>query len=369
MTTHTFSFVVLAVFLSGCIRPADNRSLLDAEVGQSSGGGLTVRVIDGQAQITSLRTGVVTLWAQAPTFSMQVTADATAPASYRVEVKNCLTNSTMTATSVGEPPRSVPRVDDGSDPTTCRWDVEFEQVSILERLVVVPTDADSTTEWSFAVMGDIQTALEEVHEIFDRINQDPDLSFVVSTGDLVENATMEEYELLLQQYDSLTIPYYSTIGNHELEASAKRWHDRFGRFNIHFEFRNTLFSFVDSGNATIDPIIYDQLDRWLDEGKDRVHIFGTHYPPLDPIGVRNAAFRSRKEAAKLLTRLARGNVDLTLYGHVHSFYAFENAGIPAYISGGGGATQEKWDGIGRHYLKVRVDPEMGIDSVAVVRID
>ena len=62
-----------------------------------------------------------------------------------------------------------------------------------------------------------------------------------------------------------------------------------------------------------------------------------HIPPVDPIGVRNGSFANRNEAAKLLTRLARGGVDLTLYGHIHSYYAFENAGIPAHISGGGGA--------------------------------
>ena len=83
-----------------------------------------------------------------------------------------------------------------------------------------------------------------------------------------------------------------------------------------------------------------------------MHVVVTHIPPLDPVGERNAAFGSRAEAAKLLQRLASGTVDLTLYGHVHSYYAFGNAGIPAYISGGGGAHPEKLDGIGRHYLAV-----------------
>jgi hypothetical protein len=36
-----------------------------------------------------------------------------------------------------------------------------------------------------------------------------------------------------------------------------------------------------------------------------------HIPPLDPTGVRNGAFASRSEAAKLLARLAEGGVDLS----------------------------------------------------------
>jgi predicted phosphodiesterase len=71
----------------------------------------------------------------------------------------------------------------------------------------------------------------------------------------------------------------------------------------------------------------------------------------------------------LVARLASGKVDLTLYGHIHSFYAFANAGIPAYISGGGGAIPERLDGIGRHFLTIDVDPVSQLFQVAVVRVD
>ncbi len=60
---------------------------------------------------------------------------------------------------------------------------------------------------------------------------------------------------------------------------------------------------------------------------------------------------------------------MTIYGHIHSYYAFSNAGIPAYISGGGGAIPERFDGIGRHYLTVDVDPVSGVIETGLVRID
>ena len=114
----------------------------------------------------------------------------------------------------------------------------------------------------------------------------------------------------------------------------------------------------------------DWLDGWLAAGRGNVHVVGMHIPPLDPSGIRNGAFASRGEASKLLAKLAAGGVDLTLYGHVHSYYAFENAGIPAYVSGGGGSIPERFDGMGRHYLVVDVDPGAGrVLSVGVVRID
>ena len=94
-----------------------------------------------------------------------------------------------------------------------------------------------------------------------------------------------------------------------------------------------------------------------------------HIPPLDPAGTRNGAFASRLEANKLLSLLASGKVDTTFYGHVHSYYAYSNAGIPAYITGGGGAIPEQLDGIGRHYLTVDVDPARQLSQVAMVRVD
>jgi hypothetical protein len=62
-------------------------------------------------------------------------------------------------------------------------------------------------------------------------------------------------------------------------------------------------------------------------------------------------------------------VDVTLYGHIHSYYHFENAGIPAYISGGGGSHPERFDQIGRHFLLVHADPVSETLRVEVVRVD
>ena len=94
-----------------------------------------------------------------------------------------------------------------------------------------------------------------------------------------------------------------------------------------------------------------------------------HIPPIDPIGVRNGSWASRSEAAKLLGRLAEGRVDLTLYGHVHSYYEFDNAGIPAFISGGGGAIPERFDRIGRHFMVFEVDAQQGVLRKDVVKVD
>jgi hypothetical protein len=205
--------------------------------------------------------------------------------------------------------------------------------------------------------------------VFERLNEDPELRFVVSTGDLVDTGVRKELTRFQREMQTLQIPMFSTVGNHEMGAEPQAWHELFGPFNVHFTFKGARFSLVDSDNATIDPHVYDWLDDWLDEADREIHVVLTHYPPLDPVGLRGGGFRAKKEGAKLMQRLADGHVDALFLGHIHSYYAFSNAGVPSFISGGGGAIEERLDGIGRHYLKVRARPHEGIDDVAIVRVD
>jgi predicted phosphodiesterase len=249
---------------------------------------------------------------------------------------------------------------------SCAFVVSVEDGALLE---LGPVGSERDEAFTFAVLSDVQSAVDRVHEVFARINLDPELSFVVSTGDLVDTGAREELVRFQQELAILEVPLFSTVGNHEMGAPPQPWHERFGPFNVHFLFKGTSFSLLDSGNATIDPHIYDRLDGWLNEAKQRPHVVLTHVPPLDPIGLRGGAFRSRKEAAKLMQRLADGRVDALFLGHIHSYYAFSAAGVPSYISGGGGAIPERLDGIERHYLRVRMHPERGIEDVAVVRVD
>tara|TARA_R110002095_G_scaffold49339_2_gene43574 strand:- start:437 stop:1522 length:1086 start_codon:yes stop_codon:yes gene_type:complete len=344
---------------SSCVRPAEERSKLDQEVGKASLDDLSIEVENGQAAVQRISTERITLWAQAP--ALQVKFSSESARDITIELFNCMPTAELQIGQAVQSPTSQPR------PTHCIFDIGLPAGESL--VSIAPPDWQSEESFLFADMGDIQTAMDSVDEIFDAISAEPGVRFVMSTGDVVETGAPEEYELFLEKVTHLDVPFFSTIGNHELTEDITRWHDLFGTLSTHFRFKGVDFSYVDSGNASLDPSLHSRLDRWLDEGKDRIHIFGTHYPLFDPVGVRNAGFRSRSEASKLLVQLARGQVDLTLYGHVHSLYKFENAGIPAFISGGGGALPERFDGIDRHFLLINPDPAEGrIVSIETRRI-
>jgi hypothetical protein len=201
------------------------------------------------------------------------------------------------------------------------------------------------------------------------MNAEPGLSFLLGAGDLTRQGGHEELQRFQRELLALDVPYYTTLGNHELGQSPSLYQDYFGRGSFSFVFRGVRFTLLDSASATLDPTVYDWLDDWLDQGRKDFHVVGMHIAPIDPAGTRNGSFASRAEASRLIGRLAAAEVDLTVYGHVHSYYAFENAGIPAFISGGGGAVPERFDNVGRHFMVFDVDADGGLLDSKVVQVD
>ncbi len=210
--------------------------------------------------------------------------------------------------------------------------------------------------------------MAKLQDMFTKIKADPAIRFVVSSGDITEDGTAAEYARFRSELATLGVPFYSTCGNHDVSIGDMIWHLQMGRHSLHFAFKGAAFTFTDSADATIDPAVYDWLDAQLQAARDRWHLFVTHFPPVDPSGVRNGSFSSRREAAKLVARLIAGAVDLTIYGHVHTHIAYENGGIEAHISGGGGGWPMRWDGLDRHFLTVDIDPVSRTHQVKLVRV-
>jgi 3',5'-cyclic AMP phosphodiesterase CpdA len=351
--------------LAGCLEVADGRARRDARVGQASAAGATITVADGLAAVRGLGADHVRLWAQAPVLDVALTVPAGAP-SFAIVVENALGDAALTA----EDPAIVVSAETRPVPTEGHWTLALPATAARAvRLRLAPPDEAAAGPWRFAAFADVQEKIDEVQDIYARMNEDPTIRFVVMSGDLTSRGSVGELERFQREMKSLNVPIYATLGNHELGTRDDLFHDYFGRGNCHFGFRGAQFTLLDSASATLAPAAYDWLYGWLAGGLDRPHYVFMHIPPLDPAGTRAGAFASRLEANRLLSLLAGGRVDLTIYGHVHSYYAYSNAGIPAYITGGGGAIPEQLDGIGRHYLVVDVDPATQHTTVGLVRVD
>jgi hypothetical protein len=351
----------LLAVLGACTRPGESRALAELEVGAMAQSGVTVQAAGGLAAIRALGDRNLDLWSQTPDLGLSVTIDDAAAGSFTIVARNTLGDAVLTENGV-----MYPRAPGGA-PTVATFTIALGAGT--HALRIAPPDADRLEPYRFAAMADIQNALPAVDDMFRAISAVPDLRFVVGMGDITERGDIDEYDLFDRQLQTLAIPFYTTLGNHELWGPAERFFARYGRASFHFGFKGAAFTFVDSGDAGLDPLVEGWLAGWLAEAKDQVHVFLTHIPPLDPFGGRYGSFRSAEDGRRLLAQLVRGHVDLTLYGHIHTYIKFENAGIPAYISGGGGALPMRWDGIDRHFLAVTIDPAAGsIGNVEVHRV-
>jgi Icc protein len=359
-------FVGAQIVLS-CVDVASGRASRDIEIGKASANGIRVTVERGLAAVRHIDNAELHLWASAPSLSFQIDPTEATPGPFRVRIENVVDNAVLTVTSSDTAPISV-NIVSSPFPTEKTWQFAMEPGKSVTVKLAAP-DEFLNEPWRFAVYADVQDAIDNVHEIYAKMNETPNIRFAVISGDLTSQGTAAQLEEFQAAMKVLKFPCFATLGNHELGTRDDLYHDYFGRGNYSFRFRDVQFSMLDSASATIDPLVYTWLDGWLDESRDKLHVVTMHIAPIDPVGARNGSFASRAEADKLLTKLANGGVDLTLYGHVHSFYAFENAAIPAYISGGGGAIPERLDGIGRHFLTVDVSPPNRIEQVAVVRVD
>ncbi len=356
--------LVLGAFwlVLGCARPGEERARQDELVGRAQSDVLGVEVEEGHAVVRAIGDGQVSLWANAPRLRIDLSFLAPPPAELRLDVRNCMPAAELDS-------GSVPILSSGRDAGNVCWFVLGPFTGEPVQLSLAPPDTERASPFRFAVLSDVQEAIDRVGDIYEVANREPGLEFMLSAGDLTEYGTADELQRFQTELEALDIPYYTTLGNHELWQSPTLFQQYFGRGSSSFEYRGMRFSLIDSASATVDPIVFDWLDDWLARGAGRLHVVAMHVPPRDPIGLRDVAFASRNEAAKLLARLAAGGVDLTLYGHIHSYYRFENAGIPAFISGGGGSHPEQFDDIGRHFLVVDADPAAQSFEVSVVRVD
>lgn len=354
--------IALLVLVAACTRPGEDRPAFEVDIGIASTSDATVRVGNGLAAVRDLSDFRLELWSQSPVLDVELVLGSTAAGPWTIVVRNSLVDATLSIGGVTYTRET------GDRSTVATFKVTLTDGTHAMR--VAPPDVDTVESYRVAAMADIQTALPEVDDVFRAISAVPDVRFVIAMGDLTQRGEIEEYDLFEQQLETLSVPFYTTLGNHELWAPAERFLDRFGRANFQFQFKGAAFTFVDSGNAGIDPIVEDWLAGWLDTAQAQTHVFLTHFPPVDPAGIRYGAFRSSRDGHRLLSQLADQRVDLTLYGHLHTYIAYENAGIPAFISGGGGAQPMQGDGIDRHFLVVELAPAANtIGSIELHRVD
>lgn len=373
--------------LTGCLNIAEDRAVAELKVGDASLPELEVKVRSGSAAVRSfiLRDGVVELWlwAQTPTLSFSISRRDHSPLrELKLKVSNVMDQSALTTLAPVPLSTMSPEEDAPQSPTANQRALEdmnphptlFSASLSLEALgesllfTLTPPEPPLGERWRFALFADVQEQLDRFSQLLTPL-RDEQVRFVLVSGDLTSQGTSRDLLTFQDQLEErLGFPCYATLGNHELGTPGVPFHQIFGRGSYSFAYGGARFSLLDGASATLAPSTRRALSGWLDAGQEQLHVITTHIPLLDPDGTRGGAFASKLEAIEILSELSAHQVDLLLYGHVHTYRAFNQASIPTIISGGGGSIPMRFDGVGRHYVVFEVDQAQSHISHRLQRI-
>lgn len=194
----------------------------------------------------------------------------------------------------------------------------------------------STLLFSFALLTDTHISssnpkpMEDLQRSIEDINQNPDIEFVVVTGDLSESGDLASLQDIKQALDQLRVPYYAASGNHETtwsESGVMDFTRVFGDSRFAFSHADAYFIGFNSGPVIrmADGHVAPQDIAWLRHNLDSVSAAGespifvfTHYP------LRNGDVDNWYEVTDVLRQ---HNVQCIMGGHYHRNLMFDCDGI------------------------------------------
>ncbi len=258
---------------------------------------------------------------------------------------------------------------------------------------------EDDNDFSFVFVTDVHVqpefnAGEGLKQAIDTINSiNPD--FVLTGGDNIRDALREQqgradslYNLFDEITESLNMPLYSTIGNHEVfglyEQSnvspaddlygKKMYEEKVGDLYYSFDHKDWHFIVLDGIGFTedrhyygvVDSVQMDWLKADLESSKGKPVAVSIHIPILSAgqqiMGEPTSAFYPSEiitNAKEVMALLEQYNVKMVLQGHLHILEDVYYNGIH-YITGGAVSAQwwqGKRFGMDEGFLKIDVSGE------------
>jgi 3',5'-cyclic AMP phosphodiesterase CpdA len=190
-------------------------------------------------------------------------------------------------------------------------------------------DKDAGGAFDFVIINDIHAVddadgkwLNDV--VLKSIREQPEKpDFLIIAGDLSEDGSTRQVNMVKDVVSSLKLPLYVVVGNHDYVPKTKdrtAYERAFPKsINYHFEHKGWNFVALDStdgvkAQANVQPATLNWVDQNLKKiDKVRPMLLLTHFP-LGP-GVPNRSLN----ADALLARFKEHNLSCTFGGHHHGF--------------------------------------------------
>lgn len=177
-----------------------------------------------------------------------------------------------------------------------------------------------------------ENADEDLRISVEDINNNPDIEFVIHTGDVTEFGSDSELYLAKKILDKLKKPYYIIPGNHDSkwsESGCNTFVKVFGSECFSIEKKGFLFVGLASGpNMRMSPGQIPRehlqfLKEVLEKNKSKkLPIISVNHYPLDP---------ALNNWYEVIDQLKKQNIQAHLMGHGHANKVYNFEGIPAIM--------------------------------------
>lgn len=174
-------------------------------------------------------------------------------------------------------------------------------------------------------------AVKGTEKCVEDINSNPDIQFVMITGDIANFGSDDEIQIAKDIFDRLKVPWFIIPGNHDAtwsESGTNSFTRIFGYERFEFEAGGIKFLGTPCGpNIRMAPALVPRESMlWLEEQIDKMPkeqplFFVNHYP-LDT---------SLLKYDNVLELIKRKNIQLVFSGHWHVDKAMEYEGVPGVI--------------------------------------
>ena len=187
-------------------------------------------------------------------------------------------------------------------------------------------------EYSFIVITDIHIhngnafGLERLKDVVDN---DDNIKFAVFNGDITQNGKEEDIKTFIQIAESLGIPCYPVVGNHDVYfGNWPVWERFIGSTCYSIDAGSAVLLIMDSANAFFGARQLDWLEEELNKAEGRVFIFS--HANLFVESISTQQFTDIRERARI-TSLLKGRCDMFFTGHSHRRFSKEIGGV-TYIN-------------------------------------
>ncbi len=199
----------------------------------------------------------------------------------------------------------------------------------------------SPKDFTFVVLGDSRDN-DKVFKKSLRLAAQFNPLFILHTGDISFNNSSEDLDNFLEilQQDVPDIPFFVVPGNHETNYNINLFMQRIGPLNYVLDsFKlNLRVIVINNSNYSLNSYRLDYLRKQL-ESKRAFTFVAMHIPPKTK---RWRWHTFSDGAAELIKILSDNKISLAFFGHIHQFDEDEIKGIKYIITGGAGASLNRF---------------------------